>query len=231
MMEVAVKRHFDNLAQLYDYFKRKNWYYYENLKKLYRQLIPLKRFVLEVGCGTGDLISHMDSRKAVGIDISQEMINIAAQKHPKIYFEATTLQQFKSDIQFEYIFFADVIEHIEDIDGTIYALSKICNQNTRVIFSYANPLWEPILLLLEKLSLKMPEGPHYRIPFKKFKAILNNFGFEVVERGWRLIFPAHILFLSEFVNKLFYYIPLVRKLGLIEYIIVRRPEGIEGIQK
>jgi len=117
---------------------------------------------------------------------------------------------------------ADVIEHLEDIPKTIEAITKISDSNTKIIFTYANPLWEPILLLLEKLSLKMPEGPHYRIPYYKFKKILQKNSLVTIERGWRLLLPANIPFISNFINKVFFHIPLLKRLGMLEYLIIKK---------
>ncbi|HBI16903.1 MAG: Methyltransferase type 12 [Candidatus Moranbacteria bacterium GW2011_GWF2_34_56] len=221
-MSTPVEKHFDNIAQKYDYFKERNWYYYKNLKSLYKQLIPKQSSVLEIGCGTGDLISETDASQAVGIDISPEMIKIAQQKHSQIHFEDVTVEDFKTNLEFDYIFLADVIEHLEDIPSTIQSIEKICSKNTKIIFTYANPLWEPILMLLEKLSLKMPEGPHYRIPYYKFKKILANNNLVTIERNWRLLLPADIPFISNPVNSIFYHIPLFQRLGMLEYIIIKK---------
>lgn len=226
-MRSSVEKHFDEIAGQYDYFKKRNWYYYENLKALYRQLIPAGSVVLEVGCGTGDLISHIGPATGVGIDISREMIRIAREKHHQIHFEAATLEQFHSDIKFQYIFFADVLEHLEDVGSTINALKKFSRKGAKIIFSYINPIWEPVVLLLERLSMKMPEGPHYRIPYRKFKGILHSAGFAVLERDWRLIVPTYIPLLSGAANKLFYRIPLAKRFGWIEYLVIEGDSDIE----
>jgi ubiquinone/menaquinone biosynthesis C-methylase UbiE len=221
-MSKTVKKHFDTIAAKYDYFKKKNWYYYKNLKSLYRQLIPKGKAVLEIGCGTGDLISGLDAGLAIGIDISPEMIKIARKKYPIGQFKVAAIEDFVTQDVFEYIFLADVIEHLENIPSTIKAIAKRCNNKTKVIFTYANPIWEPILMFLEKLSLKMPEGPHYRIPYFKLKKILAKNGFVTIERNWRLLIPANIPFLSNFINVSFYRVPLLRRLGMLEYIIIKK---------
>jgi ubiquinone/menaquinone biosynthesis C-methylase UbiE len=162
----------------------------------------------------------------VGLDISPEMIRIARRKHPDTRFEVTSIEEFIPEVSFDYIFLADVIEHLQDLPRTMEVISRICAPNTRVIFTYANPLWEPILLLLESLSLKMPEGPHYRIPYFKFKRIIERTGFVTIERGWRLLVPAHIGFFSKAVNRYFYRLPLFKRLGMLEYAILGK-SGIE----
>lgn len=221
-MKTPVEEHFDTIADQYDYFKEKNWYYYTNLKKLYHELIPPNMSVLEVGCGTGDLISIMKATYAAGVDISPQMVKIAQKKHPEIHFTATTIENYETEMNFDYVFLADVIEHLEDIPSTTDGLSKLTASNTKIIFTYANPLWEPLLMLLEKLSLKMPEGPHYRIPYKKFEKVFAQYGFICIERGWRLPFPAYIPGISNFINKYIPMIPGIRSLSMIEYIILTK---------
>lgn len=221
-MSTPVEKHFDIIAKDYDYFKKRNWYYYKNLKSLYSQLIPTGKTVLEIGCGTGDLISELQCKKGVGLDISSQMVEIARQKHPDLEFVASTVENYQPNSTFDYIFLADVIEHLEDIPSTVEALSKLCTHETKLVFTYANPLWEPILMLLEKLKMKMPEGPHYRIPYFKFKKILKKYGLTTVERGWRLLIPAQIPLVSQLFNSFFYRIPLIRRLGMLEFLVIKK---------
>lgn len=221
-MPTPVEKHFDIIAKDYDYFKKRNWFYYKNLKKLYKELIPAGKVVLEIGCGTGDLITELNCKKGVGLDISAQMVEIAKQKHPNLEFIATTVENYKTATEFDFIFLADVIEHLENIPSTVEALSKLCTTNTSLIFTYANPLWEPILMLLEKLKMKMPEGPHYRIPFFKFKKILKKYGLTTVRREWRLLVPANIPLLSGLLNSVFYRIPLLRRLGMLEFLVIKK---------
>ena len=173
-----VAKHFNKIAKDYDYYKAKNWYYYNNLKKLYRDLIPPKSSVLDVGCGTGDILINLEPRCGLGIDISQEMIKIAQSKYkdkPNVKFLAGAIKQLIDSLpskNFEYIYMADVIEHLEDVSSTIQSINQIANFNTKVIISMANPLWEPILLILEKLKLKMTEGPYRRIHLGELELLL-----------------------------------------------------------
>jgi len=215
-----VQKHFNNIAKDYDYWKKKNWYYYKNLKDILKEFIPPKSRVLDIGCGTGDLLATLEPRYGVGTDISEEMIKIAKQKYQRagnlFFYKVGEEPQEK----FDFIIVVDVIEHVEDLANFINQLPKFCYKQTKVIVLMANPLWEPILLLLEKLKLKMPEGPHKRISFKVIKNILEKNGFKIMEHNYRQIFPKYLPGISNFINKYFYEIPLVKKLGLTEYFIL-----------
>jgi ubiquinone/menaquinone biosynthesis C-methylase UbiE len=223
-----VQKHFDVVANDYDHYKNKNWYYYSNLKKLYRELIPAGNRVLEIGCGTGDLLAAVGPSYGVGIDISHEMIKIAQKKHNKethLKFLHGTAQELAGELKKErpdYIFLCDVIEHLEDVDGTIAAISEISQKGTRLVISMANPIWEPALMILEKLKMKMPEGPHYRISGRTLEEKLKKEKFKIIKKGYRQLIPSKIPGVSEYLNGTFYKIPIVRNLGLTFFLVCEK---------
>lgn len=223
-----VSQHFDNIAGVYDYYKKKNGYYYSHVKKLYRELIPPNQIVLEVGCGTGDILEHIRPRYGIGIDISPEMIKRAQSKYGNIRnikFIAGNIEQLKVNIPretFDYIYLSDVIEHLEDPHSTFRAISEISHPNTTVIISAANPLWEPLLLILEKLKLKMPEGPHYRIKKTEIESIMARNGFTITQKGFRVILPTYIPLISNALNTCANQIPVLKNLCLIMFWVHKK---------
>lgn len=225
-----IKEHFDNIADSYDFYKQKNWYYYQSLKDLYKSLIPPGKKVLEVGCGTGDILASLNPVYGLGTDISEKMIEIANGKNKgnkNLQFLSGNDEDRISELadkNFEYIFMADVIEHLENPEAKIKAVAKILNQKAKFIITMANPLWEPILLVLEKLKLKMPEGPHNRISVKKLRTILQNSNIKIIQETERLIFPAHIPFISDYLNKYFQRIPIIKNFGLIVLLVCQKPQ-------
>ena len=81
-----VQRHFDEIAPRYDYWKRKNAYYYTTIKNFISRIIPPGKRVLEVGCGTGEILAAMQPSRGVGIDISAQMVQLASAKFPQHAF-------------------------------------------------------------------------------------------------------------------------------------------------
>ena len=76
----------------------------------------------------------------------------------------------------------------------------------------------------KKLKMKMPEGPHHRITPRELTAILERSGFTLARHEKRLLFPAHIPFLSSLINRLGT-LPLLRRLCLIEILEYRVAPG------
>ena len=102
-----VEKHFDAIAPDYDYWKKKNWYFYDTVKKVYGGLIPAGSRVLEVGCGTGEILASLNPAYGVGIDVSGEMVRRALQKYASIgslkFFHADA-KSFVTEDTFDYIF-------------------------------------------------------------------------------------------------------------------------------
>lgn len=216
---MSVRTHFDNIAARYDYYKKKNWYYYQQIKDLYRVLIPKTARVLEIGCGTGGILADINPDFGVGIDVSPKMAEIAKTKYGQrsnLRFIASAIEDLEFEEPFDYIYMSDVVEHLEDTERTFWALGRFCKAGTIFINNMANPLWESILLLAEKLGLKMPEGPHRRISVEEYKNLMRRHNFHLIEEGYRCLIPKEILF-TDTINDFFYRVPLLQKLGFIHW--------------
>lgn len=211
----SVESHFDNIAKDYDFYKKKNKYYYDNLKLLLKKLIPEGKRVLEVGCGTGDLLASLNPSYGYGNDISSKMIKIAKEK----YGSSNNLLFSTSwpNDNFDYIFMSDVIEHLENPEDVFGEVSKLMSANTVFVNTMANPIWEPVLMIVEKLKLKMPEGKHNRISFKKIEKIATEVGLEIINHDYELLLPIKIRVIADFVNR--HFLKYFKKLAFIEYFV------------
>lgn len=212
-----VKAHFDEIAKDYDFYKEKNKFYYNHLKKLLKKLVTKDRKVLEIGCGTGDIISFVNPKDGFGMDLSSEMIKIAQKKlkTKNIKFSTSYPQE-----KYDYIFMADVIEHLEKPGEVFKKISFLLKKGGVFINTMANPVWEPVLMFGEKLGLKMPEGKHKRISFKQVKKILKDNNLKVVKHDYTLLIPVKIPLITNFINK--YLERYFKKYAFIEYFVAKK---------
>ena len=220
MTKTKVEKHFDKVAESYDFYKKKNSFYYDNLKKLLRSLIPPKSDVFEFGCGTGELLASLNPKNGYGFDISKEMIKLAKFKHKSnknLHFS----DSFSEIVNHQsYVFMSDVIEHLENPAETFKQISKLMNKNTKYIITMANPIWEPFLMLAEKLNLKMPEGPHKRIKYRDLRSEIEKRGLRIIKHDYTLLIPVKIPLITKFANK--YFERPFRKLCFIEYFVITK---------
>ena len=218
------KQHFNQIAGDYDYWKNKNWYYYQNLKTLYRSLIPTGKRIWEIGCGTGDILVALEPSYGFGTDISEEMIKIAENKYrnkQNIRFETADLADINEADNYDYIIVADVLEHVKNLDDFFANLSMLAKPGIKMIVSIINPAWEPILMLTEKLKMKMPEGSHWRLSLPRNESIFKKNGFKIADKGYRLLIPKKIP-CSDTINSLFYKNKILARFGLIVFWVLEK---------
>lgn len=163
MKQSEVASHFDSIAKKYDQYKRQNPYYYSAIKRFLKSLVPSGKKILDFGSGTGEILAYLSPSWGVGYDISPKMVQIAQSKYKSkrnLGF-VTSLNQISGT--FDYILMVDVVEHLAEPRKAFEGLKKFMNEDTYLIVFFVDSFWEPLLWILEKLGLKMPEGPHKRL--------------------------------------------------------------------
>lgn len=211
--------HFNKIAKDYDYWKSKNAYYYETLKKLLMSLIPTGSSVVEIGCGTGDILASLSPSVGLGVDTSEAMVTLAWQKYasrPELKFQAGDLSTVVQPFSHDYSVLVDVLEHISVLPDFLGHLNRLTKPGAKIIITLANPLWEPILMLTEKLGMKMPEGPHWRLGIKENERLFRDQGWHIQERGYRLLIPKKLPGV-DWINQRFYKSKLLSRLGFVVF--------------
>lgn len=90
------------------------------------------QYVLDVGCGSGRLISIFGEKKIkyLGVDKSPELISYAKSNYPDYRFEIGDLLELSQlpEINFDYVFCAAVLHHLPGKDLRIAALKQLKNK-------------------------------------------------------------------------------------------------------
>ena len=213
---------FDTLAEKRQYWKDRNKYYYRDQEKYFRFLVPERLSILELGCGTGELLNALKPNRGVGIDFSPEMVCIARERYPNIEFRTADIEKIEGwGETFDVLIMSDVVGHLMDIEETFRQLHIFCSPDTRIIVSYYNFLWEPILKMGEMMGLKMPQQHQNWLSSSDICNLLSLAHFQVVKSEFRLLVPKQIPWFSNFVNKYIASLPFLRKLCLCQYIVAR----------
>jgi ubiquinone/menaquinone biosynthesis C-methylase UbiE len=217
---------FNKLAEQRKIWINKNRYYYEDQARYYRFLVPGGLSVLELGCGTGDLLHALKPRRGVGVDFSEEMLKRAREHYPDLEFHEANIENLANwGETFDVLILADVVGHLQDIEETFRSLRSFCHPETRVIVSYYNFLWEPILKLGERFGQKMPQQHQNWLATEDISNLLRLAGYEEIKTECRLLVPKRIPWFSDFINRFLAPLPGIRRLCLCRYIVAR-PSGL-----
>jgi SAM-dependent methyltransferase len=223
--KAALCAHSDRLASERDAWIEKNAYFYAEDHRYMRFLVPEGKRVLELGCGTGQLLAAMKPNCGVGVDISPAMVEVAQRNHPDLEFRVGDIEDTAclEGLQgpFDVIVLSDTIGALEDIEATLAALHGLCDRDTRVIIAYYSMMWRPILSLADRLGLRMPQPDTNWLSTKDITALLGLADFDVVKRDWRQLLPKRLFGVGSLVNRYIGTLPLLRKACLRNYVVAR----------
>ncbi|MFC1852351.1 glycosyltransferase [candidate division CSSED10-310 bacterium] len=219
--KIRKKELYDEQARLGFPWKKRNWVYHRNLYSLIGTLVPPDRSVLEIGCGNGDLLHHLNPRRAVGIDISPLSIERAKELYPDYEFQVMDAEDLQFSEKFDVIILSDLVGELSDVWRVLDELHKVTAPHSRIIITYFNYLWAPFLKIAEKLGFKMPQDYQNWLSLTDLTNFLALTDFEVIRKGWRFLIPMRIPGLSWFINRYLAFLPGLRKLCLSQYLVAR----------
>ena len=221
----AIRALFDRLAPERGRWLARNSYFYSADHAYMRFLVPAGARVLEIGCGDGQLLAALKPSRGVGVDLSPEMIRVAAAKHLSFEFHVGNAEdaEYLARITgpFDYIIISDTIGLIEDCQALLALLHRCAAPNSRLIVAYYSHLWDPLLHLAEMVGLKMPQLPQNNLPTADIANLLTLADYEIVRREWRQLLPRRLLGLGTFINRFIAPLPGIRRLCLRNYVVAR----------
>jgi SAM-dependent methyltransferase len=192
-------------------------YYYDYLSRILKARIAPGQRVLEIGCGSGDLLAAISPSFGVGIDLSGKAVTAARARHPNLHFlegdacESATLTQARGPF--------DVI--LIDVRRLFDALHLVSHARTRiVVYSYSR-LWQPVLRLAEFLGLKSAQPAEAWIPQEEVQAMFHLSDWDVVRGDRQIIFPAYVPLVSEALNRWIGHLPFIDALSLMFGMVAR----------
>jgi SAM-dependent methyltransferase len=211
---------------------KKEYFEKEDLRYL-RFLIPERLKVLDLGCGLGDKLASVNPSLGIGVDFSPKILEIAKKRHPNLEFilgdieDPQTIDFLASKGPFDIVLLSDTIGSLEDCQQTLSALYKLCTPETRLIISYYNRLWDPILKLAEIFKERIAQPENNYLATADINTLLKLAGFKSIKREWRQLIPKYWFGIGPFINRFIGTLPGLRLCCLRNYIIAR----IENSQK
>ncbi|HEY9878272.1 MAG TPA: glycosyltransferase [Leptolyngbyaceae cyanobacterium] len=222
-----LREYFEGVALELDQWRDRNRYYYRDLERLHQFLIPPDSRVLEIGCGTGDLLRSVAPSVGVGVDFAQTVVDTASKKYPQLHFycleaEQIELESFAPDHRsFDYIVLAGVLGYLGDIQAVLQRLQPFCHAKTRLILSFHNYLWEPALSFAEAIGQRRPQPPQNWLSMDDVVNMLSITGYVPLKRGRRFLMPKPLPGVSYLVNRYLAPLPLIKHLCLTNFVVAR----------
>ena len=193
--------------------------YRKLLAHYYNLIVPAESSVLEVGCGSGELLAQIKAARKTGIDLSARQIAAAQLRVPDARFHVAAGELAELNEQFDVIILSDTLNRAADVQLLLERLQSSAHPGTRLIINFQNSLWRPLLSLARLLGLKSNEPENSWLAPSDVINLLQLAGWNPVCRQARLLLPIPIPLLSPLLNR--WLAPLVQWSCLTVFIVAR----------
>jgi len=213
--------YFESKAIGHQKYRKRFSYYWDDISKFCDFFIHSDSSVLEIGCGTGELLDTVGGKDKVGVDFSPSMISIAKESFPDIEFHVGDAQQLRLNRKFDVIILSNLIGYLDCIQDVLDELKQLCHPHTRIHITYYNQQWEPALTLMEMIRLKRKTPVQNWISRHDLRNMLYIAGFDVLFTCKRMLVPIKLPILSNFMNNYIAPLPLINRVCLNTFTFAR----------
>ena len=208
------KAYFDSIAPGRIRQRRAKRYYWNDITRYCNYFVHEDHSVLEVGCGTGELLHDIKAKRKVGIDLSELMIIQAKKQFPGLELHCMAAEEISLEEKFDLIILSNLIGYLDDIQLVLEKLKSVCHENTKIIITHYSFLWEPLLKFGEMIGYKTKTPNQNWLSLAEINNLLFLSGFHVYRNSRRMILPVYIPLLSELCNGFFAKLPGFRRLSI-----------------
>jgi SAM-dependent methyltransferase len=192
--------HWDKIAETLNKWRRFNSYYHERLRKVVRFSVPPGQRVLEIGCGTGDLLASLEPAYGVGVDFSEAMIKEAKARHPHMHFMTADVHELELQDKFDYVILSDVVNELWDVQAVFQKMLPLTTTRSRIIINFYSRLWELPLGFVRSLGLAKPMLLQNWLTVEDITGLLSLAGYEVINHREEMIWPLRTPVIDSLMN-------------------------------
>lgn len=217
------RQHLDKTRAFYDNARiQLNWAarsYRRLLAHYYNLLIPSAASVLEIGCGSGELLARIKARRKVGVDLSARQIEAAKVKVPDAEFHVQIGETLTLEERFDYIVISDTLNLAADVQQMLERLHDVSHADTRLIVNFYSSLWRPAFALARLLGLRSSQPLSSWLSRADVFNLMQLADWQPIFSQSRLLLPVRMLGLESLVNR--WLAPLLQWFCLTVFVVAR----------
>lgn len=219
--------HWDAVARRLDVSRGWSGAYHRRLATLYRHLVSPGSRVLELGCGTGDLLAALAPARGVGVDFSPEMLARARARHPELTFveaDAHALPDLGGP--FDVVVLSDLLNDVWDVQRLLSGLAPHLAPGARVVTNSYSRLWELPLAAAQRLGLAKRNLTQSWLTVPDVTNLLALSGLETIRSFPDTLLPLPIPLLAPLANRVLAHVWPFRLFAWTNVVVARAaPNG------
>ena len=214
-------QYFTEAAAGWRQYRKHRSYYWDSITDYCNYFIHPQNSVLEVGCGTGELIGRVSGAHKVGIDFCEPLIEQARKAQQNVDFYVMNAENIMLDEKFDVVILSNLTGFVDDIETVFNQVRKVCHEKSRVIVTSYSRLWEPMIRFAEFIRIKRPTPQQNWLTKADLANLLYLAGFETYRANSSMLLPFNIPLLSTFFNRILSHLPFFSLFSLNNYIFAR----------
>ncbi len=223
----------NSTANIRNFYIKKNQYYHDKILQICQHHVFNGAKVLEVGCGTGNLIGRLERCSLkTGIDVNPSFIEAARRDYLGAEFAAGDAHHFSTErylSAFDLIILSDTLAYLADVEEVLRNIRRFLAPHGKLFLTQTSSLWEPVYHLGSRFNLRSPIQPSNWLSPSDIDNLLRITGYELVKSEFELLLPVKIPFVSYLLNRFVAKLWLVRHLCILRYHIVRPCGGAKKL--
>lgn len=194
----TVRRFYDGAPTVSNWAARS---YRALLSHYYNLLIPADASVLEIGCGSGELLARLNCRRKVGVDLSTTQITAARIRVPEAEFHVQAGEELELKESFDCIVISDTLNFSADVQLLLERLHTVSHAGTRLLINYHSTLWRPVLSLGRLLGIKAGDPRSNWLASSDIRNLLQLANWSPLTFQGRLLVPAACFGIDRLINR------------------------------
>jgi SAM-dependent methyltransferase len=223
-------RHWNHVAEASDR-RRTGRGYHRRLAEIYRSLVSPGQAVLELGCGTGDLLAALEPSRGVGVDFSPEMVRRARARHPHLEFLEQDVAELAVNGPFDVVVLSDLVNDLWDVQRVLERVRAACAPSTRIILNTYSRVWELPLAAAGRLGLARPVLRQNWLAPADLENLLRLSGFETLRLSREVLCPVRAPGLDRLCNRVLAKLWPLDQLALTNVLVARPAEPAAALPR
>ncbi len=189
------------------------------LAHYYNLIIPAGASVLEVGCGSGELLARLNAGRKVGVDLSAKQIAAARARIPGAVFFVQAGESLALEDTFDFIILSDTLNQAADVQLMLTQLQRVSHAGTRLIANFHSSVWRPLFALAGVLGLRRPAPAGNWLATSDVINLLHLSEWKPITIESRILLPVPMLGLDRLCNR--WLAPLLPSFCLSVFTVAR----------
>lgn len=179
-----------------DLYRDKHTFVWEMASSLVELLAPQSgERILDLGCGTAQLTARIaeSGAEVIGLDKSEEMLEVARRHHPQIRFDPGDAHDFSYEQPFDAVFSNAALHWIREPDKVVACLARTLKVGGRLVVEFGGKgnvrrIAEALQSASEMVTGQAIAHPWYFPGIAEFSGLLEHHGLETTQA---VLFDRH----------------------------------------